>query len=74
MLPFVVTQQFCAVIYEYVSLAVLQQFLHVEVRGLGPDMVEAVHAVIATHAIHRSHPEPSLMVAEDILHLIVGKS
>ena len=74
MLFFIISQQFYTIIHKDATLAVLQQFLRVEVRGLTSDMVEPVHAVIATHAIHGSHPESAPLVAEYILDLIVGQS
>ena len=70
----VVAEHLRAVVCKQASAAVLEQLLYVQVCRFHADALEAVSAGIAADAVHRCHPEPSLLVAEHVLDLVVWQS
>ena len=70
----VVAKHLRAVVCKQASAAVLEQLLYVQVCRFHADALETVSAGIAADAVHRRHPEPSLLVAEHVLDLVVWQS
>ena len=60
-----------AVIDKDTALRVHQQFAGVLIAGLHGDTLEVILTRVTTHAIDRRHPKPSLLVAEQPLHIII---
>ena len=71
---FVVDQHLRTVIHEDASLRVHQQLTRIAVARLHRNTLKAVHVCVSTHAVHRGHPQPSVPVAEQTLHVVVGQT
>ena len=70
----VVDQHLGTIVHEYVSLRVHQQFTGVTVTCLHRNALKTIHACVSAHTVHRGHPQPSLVIAEQSLHVVVWQS
>ena len=72
--PVIVTEHLSTIINQNTSTTILQDFLHIEIRGFCIYTLKTILIRINTHAIDGGYPKPSPTVAEYVLDLIVGQS
>ena len=71
---FVVDQHLRTVIHEDASFRVHQQLTRIAVARLHRYTFKTVFAGVSTHTVHRGHPQSSVPVAEQTLHVVVRQT
>ena len=70
----VILKQLHPIIHKHAPFFIHQQFPGVTVTRLHRYIFKVVILSIPAHAIHRGHPQASLLITQQTLYLIVGQS